>query len=127
MFNNPHDATAVSVIEFTKFLFKTLAERYGGDSTLNEMRVINQIILCHLEGRNCSVTALHKVTGIPIPTVSRVVAKLQSDDWVSEQQDPDDGRKRIISLGPRFLELSNDDFHAGISKISGFREHSLVS
>ena len=127
MFNKPHDVTALAVIEFTRFLFKTLAERYGGDSTLNELRVINQIILCQLEGQTSCVTSLHNLTGIPIPTVSRCVAKLQSDKWLSERQDPADGRKRLISLGPRFLRLSNDDFDAGICQFNATLEHGLPS
>jgi DNA-binding MarR family transcriptional regulator len=67
------------------------------------LRVINQVVSCCLAGRTCSVTALHKVTGIPVPTVSRAVANLQNDGWLSDQQDPADGRKRIISLGPRWI------------------------
>lgn len=102
-----------------------LAARYGGDSTLNELRVMNQIILCRLKGRTCSVTALHKVTGIPIPTVSRAVANLQRDGWLSERRDPSDGRKRIISVGPSFLEASCDEFDAAIRGIGDLRKRGL--
>jgi len=82
-----HDVTAQAVVEFTRNLFKTLAESYRGDCTLNGLRVMNQIIRCHLDGRTCSVTALHKVTGIPIPTVSRSVANFQRDGWLSDRPD----------------------------------------
>ena len=71
MSNRPHDVTAQAVVEFSRNLFRQLAGKYGGDCTLNELRVMNQIIYCSLKGRTYSVTALHKVTGIPIPTVSR--------------------------------------------------------
>ncbi len=125
MRNKPHEVTAQAVVKFTRNLFKTLDGKYGGDCTLNELRVINQIILCHVDGRACSVTALHKVTGIPIPTVSRSVAHLQSDGWLSAQQDPDDGRRRIISLGPRSLEQSCTDIKEAIQWINNFREHGL--
>ncbi len=125
MFNKPHDVTAPAIVEFTRNLFKTLAEKYGGDCTLNELRVMNQIIRCSLDGRTCSVTALHKVTGIPIPTVSRSVANLQSNGWLSAQQDPNDGRKRIISLGPRSLQQTRSDITEAIQWINDFREHGL--
>ena len=125
MNENVHDVTAQAVIYFTRNLFKRLAEKYGGDCTVNELRVMNQIILCSLEERTCTVTALHKVTSIPIPTVSRVVAKLQRDGWLSEEQDQTDGRKRIISLGPRSLKDTSGDIDRAIRWINDYREHGL--
>ncbi len=127
MFSKPHDVTAQVVIEFTRNVFKTVAEKYGGDCTLNEVRVMNQIIRCHLKGRYCTVTALHKVTGISIPTVSRSVIHLQAEGWLSAQRDPDDGRKRIISLSPRSLEKTGDDISEAIQWINDFRDHGLLT
>ena len=86
---------------------------------------MNQIIRCHLEGRSCYVTALHKVTGIPIPTVSRSVAHLRSNGWLSAQQDPDDGRRHVITLGPRSLQNTCDDIDGAIRWVNDFREHGL--
>ena len=125
MNKNVHDMTAAAVIEFSRNLLKKLAQKYGGECTLNELRVMNQILRCHLVGRTCCVTALHKVTGIPMPTVSRSVAHLQSEGWLSERRDPDDGRKRIISLGPRSLEQTWDDINGRVQWINDFREHGL--
>ena len=125
LFNKPHEVTAQVVVEYTRNLLRRLAGKYGGDCTLNELRVMNQIIRCHLDGRNCSETALHKVTGIPIPTVSRSVAHLLSDRWVSERRDPTDGRKRIFSLGPRSLEQTCTSITESIQWINNFREHGL--
>ncbi len=125
MKNEPHDITAQAVIEFARNGLKILAEKYGGDCTLNEARVMIQIIRCHLEGRTCSVTALHKATGIPIPTVSRAVANLQNDGWLSEQPHPTDGRKRVISFGPRSLEKTPDDIERSIRWINNFCEHGM--
>jgi len=125
LFNKPHDVTAQAVVEFARNLFNSLAQKYGGDCTLNEVRVMNQIIRCHLEGRTCSVTNLHKATGIPIPTVSRSVANLQNEGWLSEQRDPTDGRRRLISFGPRSLQKTPDDIERSIRWINDFREHGL--
>ncbi len=125
MFDKPHDVTAAAVIEFSRNLLKELAAKYGGETTLNELRVMNQILRCYFVGRTCCVTALHKVTGIPMPTVSRSVANLQSEGWLSERRDSDDGRKRIISLGPRSLDLTRDDINARVQWINDFREHGL--
>ncbi len=127
MISKPHDVQAQAGVEFARNLLRQLADKYGGASTLNELRVMNQIVLCHLKGRFCSVTALHKVTGIPIPTVSRSVANLQNDGWLSERRDPTDGRKRLITLGPRSLQRISDDIERGIRCINDFRTHGLAA
>jgi len=120
-----HEVTAEAVVEFSRNGLRILAEKYGGDCTLNEVRVIIEIIRCHLEGRTSSVTTLHKETGIPMPTVSRSVANLQRDGWLSEQRDPTDGRKRLISFGPRSLQDTPDDIQWSIQWINDFCKHGL--
>ena len=126
MGESPHEVTPQAVVEFSRRLLRMFAAKYGGDRTLNEIRVINQVLRCHLERRTCSVTALHNTTGIPIPTVSRAVSNLQSDGWLTDRPDPTDGRKRIISLGPRSIELTGDDIAAAVQWIIDFREHGLT-
>ena len=125
MSNSPHEVTAHVVVESAKNLFSMLGEKYGGATTLNELRVINQVILCHIKGRSCSVTALHKETGIPISTVSRTVCNLQREGWISDRQDRTDGRRRIISPGQRSLDQAPGDIEGAIRWINNFREHGL--
>jgi DNA-binding MarR family transcriptional regulator len=120
MSNKPTVVTAQALVEFHRNLLKELSGKYGGDFTINELRIMNQIIRCNLDGRTCHVTGLHKVTGIPIPTVSRTVAKLQQSRWLSERRDPEDGRKRVIFLGPRSLEETRDEID---EKIQWFDEY----
>lgn len=127
MTENEYGVTPQVLIAFTRILYKGLAKKYGGDRTLNELRVMNQIILCSLDGRTCSVTALHKVTGIPIPTVSRSVGHLQSEGWLSERRDSNDGRKRLICLGPRSLELASNEIDELAKWLNDYREHGLQS
>ncbi len=125
MASKTDDLMAQAVVEFARNGLKILSGKYGGDCTLNEARVMVQIIHCHLEGRTCSVTGLHKATGIPIPTVSRSVASLQREGWLSERRDPDDGRKRIISFGPRSNESTPDDLEQSVQWLKDFRERGL--
>lgn len=127
MINPPHELTAQAAVEFARNLFKTLAKKYGSDCTLNELRIMNQIIRCSLMGRTCGVTALHKVTGISIPSVSRAVTKFQQNGWLSDKPDPDDGRKRIISLGPRSLKETRDDIDKSIRWLNNIRDNGLDS
>ena len=127
MINQTHEVTAPAVVDFMRTMLKTLSDRFGGEITLNELRVITQVVQCHLAGRTCSVTALHRITGIPIPTVSRSVAHLQSEGWLSERLDPSDGRKRTIFIGPRSMKLAQDDINVGIQWFNDVPDHGLAS
>jgi len=125
MKNKQDDLMTQAVVEFARNGLRTLSNKYGGDCTLNEARVMVQIIHCHLDGRTCSVTGLHKATGIPIPTVSRSVANLQREGWLSDCRDPNDGRKRNISFGPRSLESTPGDLQESVQWIKDFRKKGL--
>jgi len=125
MKNNTDDLIAQAVIEFARNGLKIISEKYGGDCTLNEARVMIQVIHSQMNGQTCSVTGLHKATGIPIPTVSRAVANLQREGWLSDSRDPNDGRKRIISFGPRSLENTPDDIQESVQWVKDFRKHGL--
>ena len=125
MSKSPYDITAQTLVQFHRTLLKELSDSYGGDSTLNELRIMNQIISCSLKDRTCSVTALHKITGIPLATVSRSVASLQEGGWVSERADPNDGRKRILSLGPRSEELTFDAIEEKVEWFKNVRKYGL--
>jgi hypothetical protein len=41
MSDKPHELTDQAVMEFSRMLFRSVAETYGGDTTLNELRVMN--------------------------------------------------------------------------------------
>lgn len=116
---------AKAVVEFARNGLKIISDKYGGDCTINEARVMVQIIRCHLEGDTCSVTTLHRMTGIPLPTVSRAVANLQREGWVADDPDPTDGRKRIISFGPRSLESTPGDLNVSVQWMRDFMKHGL--
>ena len=124
MSDKTQGVTARALIEFHRILLREIAENFGGDITLNEIRIMNQIILCSVEGRTCYVTALHKMTGIPIPTVSRTVAKLQNKGWLSERRDFDDGRKRQIFLGPRSVKQIRDEINGKVQWFKEFQENA---
>lgn len=125
MTSPPHEITVQVLVQFHRTLLKELSDSYGGDSTLNELRIMNQLISCSLKGRTCCVTALHKFTGIPIATVSRSVASLQEGGWVSDRADPNDGRKRILSMGPRSEELTFDAIEEKVEWFKNVRKYGL--
>ena len=125
MCDNENHFSPPAIIEFTGYLFGALSEERGGDTTLNELRLMNQMIICHLKGNCCSVTTLHERTGIPVPTVSRIVTALQYSGWLCDRRDPDDGRKRIISLSPETAAKLNADLHCMVEWFRNFREQGM--
>ena len=103
------DPTPRQVARVSKYLFKLMAEKYGGDSTLNELRVMNAVINFEMTADGqCGVTNLASETEIPISTVSRSVGNLLDKGFLSECIDPDDRRRHIVSLGPRSQSLQDD-------------------
>ena len=116
-----------AIIEFTRHLFSALSEERGGDTTLNELRLMNQVIICHLKGKTCSVTSLHEKTGIPVPTVSRILTALQYSGWLCDRRDPNDGRKRIISLSTETITKLNADLLCMTEWFSAFREQGAAA
>ncbi len=121
--DEPYDVTANPAVNYMRLALTQMARKYGGDCTLNEVRILNEVISFNLLGRSCSVSALHKATGIPTSTVSRIVKNFVSDGWLSERRDPTDGRKRIVSLGLRSLEQTFNDITESTQCFKDFLEH----
>ena len=74
------------------------AEKYHGDTTLNEMRVMNKMVYFEFRGRTSTVTQLSSALGIPKSTVSRSVKSLRDSGWITEIPDPSDRRIRTLLL-----------------------------
>lgn len=127
MIDEPYDLTALPAVSFMRLALTQMAKKYGGECTLNEVRILNEVIFSKLSGRSCSVSALHQSTGIPTSTVSRIVTNFESDGWLSERRDPTDGRKRIVSLGHRSFERTFDDINEstqGFKDLLEFGQHN---
>jgi len=92
-----------TITEFSALLFRKMSEKYGGETTLNELRVMNQVWRCHLRCSKCDCgpTALSEMTGIPKSTVSRTVFNLIQAGWLVEERHPNDRRRNIVRPGPR--------------------------
>lgn len=86
-----------------------IASKYGGDATVNEIRVMNCIIRAHFCGRNIGVTCVAESLDIPKSTVSRAVLKLRSRGWLRESLADDDGRRRHLRLTEKMLHRHEVD------------------
>ena len=96
--------TSLAIVEYGAELTRLFSEKYGGQMTINQLRVIHSVLSClYRNGPDypCTVKWLHQETSIPLATISRAVAGLVDTGWVADEPNPEDGRSRIIKLGPK--------------------------
>ena len=91
--------TERTIARFIVELFKKMNDKYGGETSVNELRVVAQCYYLYSEGnRGTSVTELSETLGIPISTAHRAVSQLIHKGWLKDSPHPEDGRKRVVEL-----------------------------
>ena len=101
-----------SITVVARLLLARMSNRFGGDCTLNELRVMNAVSVHSFEDGACSPTWLARETGIPKSTVSRSLASLVSKGWLIESKDTQDRRRRIIELSDKAKTQRSEDLEA---------------
>lgn len=87
------------VMEFTADILGLLSRHFGGDTTLNHLRVGNYIgIQTLFYGRPTNNKEIANATGISPSTVSRTVTEFIARGYVREQRHDDDGRINLVSI-----------------------------
>lgn len=81
-----------------------VASKYGGDATVNEVRVMNCVFRGHMIGKDVGVSFISRELGIPKSTVSRAVLDLRANGWIREELSSLDGRKRFLRLTSKLLD-----------------------
>ncbi len=114
--------TEATITKFGWHFFKKMSTKYGGDTTINELRVINQVYACHSEERTTGVMELSRKLDIPKSTVSRAVFSLLVRGWLAEEPHEEDGRRREVTLGPVALERREADWRDCIDWMVEFSE-----
>ncbi len=103
-----------TIAEFTFRFWHKMSENYGGERTVNELRVLNAVLGCNLKKNSVScswgTTQIAKHLGIPKSTVSRAVYNLVQKGWLREKPHPEDRRRRIVLLGPNAVEHRKADW-----------------
>jgi len=93
---------AKDMANWIAFLFDHIIEKYGGETTLNEFRVMQEITRRSLYGQSTTLTEIYNVTGVKKATVSRVVSRLRERGYVFEEIDRHDRRVRQIHVTESF-------------------------
>lgn len=80
-------------------ILNLLAQHFGGQTTLNHLRIGNYIGLHSLHNhRPTSNKEIAKDLGLSRATVSRIVGDFIKQGWVIEEAHPDDGRRRQLRI-----------------------------
>lgn len=98
-----------NLIRFASLLFSTMATKYGGSTTLNELLMLNYGFICHSTGKELRVTSASKDLQMPKSTVSRLLTGMRAKGFVKEHQHQLDRRKRVFHLADEFLDRGNTD------------------
>ncbi len=87
----PHD--------FLQRYLGLMAQYIPGDTTLNQIRILQHIAFCSATGKSppCN-TEICKALEMPAPTVTRAISSFIGAGIISEEKDPQDGRKRFITI-----------------------------
>lgn len=96
--------TPLAVLEYGAELTRLFSEKYGGQTTVNQLRVLHSVLICtYRNGPACPCTVkwIHEDTGIPLSTISRALTYLVETGWIADEPNPQDGRSRIVKLGPK--------------------------
>jgi DNA-binding MarR family transcriptional regulator len=87
------------VMEFTADVLSLLSRHFGGDTTLNHLRIGNYIgIQTLFYGRPTTNKEIANATGISPSTVSRTVTEFIAHGYVREQSHEDDGRIHLVTI-----------------------------
>ncbi len=99
----PNGMELVPMAKWIAVLFDDIIHRYGGETTLNEILVMNQITICYLQDSSpCTFSCLVSKTPLKRSTISRVVSRLVQRGYIREEIDARDRRRRVIYVTDSF-------------------------
>ena len=108
--------TAQEIHAFIGLSLGVLAKHFGGETTLNHLRIGSYIGLKSMyQGTTTSNKDISETLGISRPTVSRIVHEFIERKWVRERPHPEDGRRRMLEIVPG--HLASDRFERDFRRI----------
>ena len=98
-----------NLIHFAALLFRTMADKYGCSTTLNELLMMNYGFVCHVNGKDFCVTKASADLDMAKSTASRLLTGMRTKGFVKEYTDPSDRRRRIFKLADTYLARADSD------------------
>lgn len=96
-------------------LFSRMADKYGGTTTLNELKLLNYGFVCFAQGRDITVTQAAADLGMPKSTVSRILTEMRAKGFVTEEIHPEDRRRRLFRLAEAYRHNGDIDIRRFLS------------
>lgn len=112
------ELSPTGVVLFARYVFDGCARIYGGDTTVNQLRILNELYQSHMAGREVSQRQIAESLGIPASSVSRTIIKLLEGGWIREYPHPADRRRRLYRLSQKTLRMNTegpDSFDAAVA------------
>jgi DNA-binding MarR family transcriptional regulator len=87
-----------------------------------------QVIVLRLISKKgqCSLTELAEASDSDLAAVSRMIASLEKNNWLTRARDPNDARQAIVKLGPK-AKRRLPEIEAVVDEIADEVLHSLSS
>ena len=114
-----------NLIMFASLLFNKMAKKYGGATTLNELKMLNYGFVCHARGEDLSVMNATRDLGMPKSTVSRILTGMRAKGFIIEEINPRDRRRRTFRLKDAYLSKGDSDIQ-DLLRWCSTPENSLV-
>jgi DNA-binding MarR family transcriptional regulator len=103
---NPTSLAATLRVSISRLNRRLRAERAdGAEVSLGALAVLARL---HRDGVTTS-GALATLEGVRPPSMTRIVATLESDGLVARSAHPDDGRQQLVAITPRGAEVLQTD------------------
>jgi len=81
-----------------------LSDHMGGETTVNELRVMSCIRGFYFDDVAVSHTLIRKHTKISGSTITRSITNLLRKGWIEEMADPKDRRRRTIVISQKVID-----------------------
>lgn len=98
-----------NLIRFAALLFRTMADKYGWSTTLNELTMLNYGFVCHAKGEHICLTKASAELDMAKSTASRLLTGMRAKGFVKESVDTSDRRRRIFELTDAYLGKGDAD------------------
>ncbi|MEZ5566225.1 MAG: MarR family transcriptional regulator [Gammaproteobacteria bacterium] len=122
--------TARDIQAFVGLFLALLAKHFGGETTVNHLRIGSFIGLRTLyEDTSTSNKEIAQALGISHSTVSRIVHEFIEQKWIRQRPHPEDGRRRLIEIVPGhpLTDQFERDFRRLLNRmLQSFEERKLI-
>ena len=96
-------------IELARMLYTRMAEKFGGTTTLNVLKMLDYGFVCFAQRDDIFVTKAAEDLAMPKSTVSRILTEMRAKGFVSEEIHSHDGRRRVFRLAEDYQEGGDTD------------------